>query len=88
MVAQTGYDEIAKLLADLDPARLPAFKASPLLQDRVDYLLEKNREEGLTEGEEIDMEHYLIINRLFSMAKVKARQNLKELLAHETENSH
>lgn len=86
MVAQAGYDEIAKLLAEMDPARLVAFKASPVFQERVDYLLEKNKAEGLTDEEEIEMEHYLIINRLFTMARIKARKKLNELLAHATEN--
>jgi len=86
MVAQQGYDEIAALLADMDPAKLIALKASPALQERVEELLEKNREEGLTEKEEIEMEHYLIINRLFTKAKIKARRKLNALLANEAEN--
>lgn len=86
MVAQQGYDEIAALLADMDPAKLIASKASPVLQERVDELLEKNREEGLTEKEKIEMEHYLIINRLFTKAKIKARRKLSTLLANEAEN--
>lgn len=86
MVAQTGYDEIANLLADMDPARLLAFQASPAFQKRVDFLLEKNKTTGLSDEESIEMEHYLIINRLFTIAKIKARKRLNELLAHETEN--
>jgi hypothetical protein len=86
MVAQLAYDEVAKLLADMDPARLIAFKASPAFQERVDFLLEKNKAAGLSGDEEIEMEHYLIINRLFTMAKIKARKQLSALLAHETEN--
>lgn len=86
MIAQQGYDEIAALLAEMDPAKLVSFKASPALQDRVDFLLEKNREEGLTEDERVEMEHYLIINRLFTIARIKARRKLNALLANETEN--
>lgn len=79
MVAQSGYDEIATLLADMDPAKLIAIKSSTKLQERIDFLLEKNRTEGLSEEEKIEMEHYLIINRLFMMAKIKARRNLQFL---------
>jgi hypothetical protein len=86
MVAQQGYDEIATLLADMDPAKLVSLKASPVLQERVEDLLEKNSEEGLTAEEKIEMEHYLIINRLFMKAKIKARRKLNALLANETED--
>jgi hypothetical protein len=86
MIAQQGYDEIAALLAEIDPAKLVSFKASPVLQERVEFLLEKNREEGLTEDEHVEMEHYLIINRLFTIAKIKARRKLNALLANETES--
>ncbi|MBK9338278.1 MAG: hypothetical protein IPM98_17680 [Lewinellaceae bacterium] len=86
MIAQQGYDEIAALLAEIDPAKLVSFKASSVLQERVEYLLEKNREDGLTEDERVEMEHYLIINRLFTIAKIKARRKLNALLANETES--
>ena len=86
MIAQSGYDEIATLLAEMDPAKLIAFKASPALQKRIDFLMEKSKSSGLSEEEKIEMEHYLIINRLFMMAKIKARKCLNALLAHETEN--
>lgn len=86
MVAQQGYDEIATLLADMDPAKLVSLKASSVLQERVEDLLEKNSEEGLTAEEKIEMEHYLIINRLFMKAKIKARRKLNALLANETED--
>lgn len=86
MTAQLAYDEIATLLADMDPAKLVGLKASSAFQKRVEYLLEKNREETLTPEEKVEMEHYLIINRLFSMAKIKARRKLNALLADDTEN--
>ena len=86
MVAQSGYDEIAALLAEMDPAKLVSIKATPVLQERVEDLLEKNREVGLTEEEKVEIEHYLIINRLFTLAKIKARRKLNTLLANETEN--
>lgn len=86
MVAQPGYDEIARLLAEMDPAKLVAFKASPALQKRIDFLMEKSKSSSLSEEEKIEMEHYLIINRLFMLAKTKARIRLNALLTHETEN--
>lgn len=85
MIAQQGYDEIASLLASMDPAKLISMKASPVLQKRVEELLEKNTEEGLTEEEKIEMEHYLIINRLLpdrDMQKNKPdRVDIRQILA-------
>ena len=86
MTAQMAYDEIATLLADIDPARLVAMKVSPTLQERIEFLLEKNNEHGLSPEEKIEMEHYLIINRLFTVAKTKARRKLNALLANDPEN--
>lgn len=86
MTAQLAYDEIATLLADMDPAKLVGLKASAAFQKRMEYLLEKNREANLTPDEKVEIEHYLIINRLFSMAKLKARRKLSALLADDKEN--
>ncbi|MBC7776982.1 MAG: hypothetical protein H7246_16240 [Phycisphaerae bacterium] len=80
MVAQIGYDEIASLLAEMDPAKVLAMKASAALDERVEDLIYKKREEGLTEAENIELEHYLIVNRIVTLAKIRARRNLHALL--------
>ncbi|MFN0035912.1 MAG: hypothetical protein ACKVUS_12685 [Saprospiraceae bacterium] len=80
MVAQIGYDEIASLLAEMDPAKVLAMKASSTLDERVEDLIHKKREEGLTETESIELEHYLIVNRVVALAKIRARRNLHALL--------
>lgn len=86
MVAQSGYDEIATLLADMDPAKVLAMKASTVLQSRVEVLIEKKREAQLTEAEAIELEHYLIVNRIFALAKIRARRNINAAAGHEASN--
>ncbi len=80
MVAQIGYDEIASLLAEMDPAKVLAMKASTALDERVEDLIYKKREEGLTDAENVELEHYLIVNRIIALAKIRARRNLNAIL--------
>ena len=78
MVAQSGYDEIATLLANMDPAKLLSTKASPAFQERLDVLLNKNQDGEITEDERVEVEHYVIINRLFTVATIKVFQMDKQ----------
>ncbi len=81
MVAQTGYDEIATLLADMDPAKMLSIKSPDSLRERVEFLIDKKREGTLSPEEAVELEHYLIVNRLFALAKIRARQQLSTLIA-------
>ena len=62
----------------MTPRELIALKASPARQARVSLLLEKNREEGLSEAEKVELEKILMLNRIIALAKIRA----KRLLAH------
>ena len=77
MVAyQTIYDEIAEFIASMDPLRLVQFNAPPSLQRRVDDLLERNQEGNLSAEERSELDHYLVIDHLISLAKVRAQRIL------------
>ncbi len=79
MVLQyAAYDEIADFLAAMNPVKLVQFHASDNLQKRVEELLFKNREEGLTEAERSELEHYLVIDNLISLAKIRAQKMLNQ----------
>ena len=69
-------DEIATFIAALNPEKVAAFKASDAYQERLDHLLDKQSQCGLTDGEKKELEQYLVINRIFSLAKAKAIQSL------------
>ncbi len=72
VVHRAAYDEIAEFIADMAPQKLAEYHASPSLQDRVEYLLDKNQEDGLSESERSELEHYLLIDHLISLAKIRA----------------
>jgi len=55
---------------------IAAYQASPAAQSRVERLLEKDREEGLKPEERDEMDKYLALSHLMTLAKAKARLKL------------
>jgi hypothetical protein len=66
------YDEVASFMASMNPAKVVAFKPSKKHQARLDFLLDKQKEEGLTADEKSEVEHYLMLNRIVGLAKARA----------------
>ena len=73
-----GYAGLNSLLETL--ARLPspeevlALRPAPVLQDRIEELLDKNRAGGLSVEERREWEHYEYIEHLIRLAKARAIQ--------------
>lgn len=68
-----GTAEILELLATLpSPEEILALRPSEALQTRVQELLEKNREEGLSPAEEQEWQQYEYLEHLVRIAKAKA----------------
>lgn len=80
MVAETAnvYDQIAEFMASMSPQKVIAFRASDVNQRRLDFLLDKQKTQGLSDKEKSELEHYLIINRIIGLAKARARQILMQ----------
>jgi len=55
------------------PAEIIAHRPGAELQDRVAQLLEMNREEGLTNEEEAELDGYEQVDDLMSLLKARAR---------------
>lgn len=66
--------ELAEFIAGLAPAKVASFCPSPESQNRLDFLLTKQKEKKLTDAEESEIRNYLIINRLMGLSKAYARQ--------------
>lgn len=66
------YDEVATFMATMNPAKVVAFKPSAAHQKRLDSLLDKQKEAGLTADEKSEVEHYLMLNRIIGLAKARA----------------
>ncbi|NUO03620.1 MAG: hypothetical protein HUU01_23645 [Saprospiraceae bacterium] len=71
------YDEVANFMAAMDPEKVIAFKPSQANQERLNFLLDKRKESGLTLEETSEVEHNLIINRIVGLAKARAMDILK-----------
>jgi hypothetical protein len=71
-----AYEEVAEFLAKLDPEKLLELKPSAEVQDRVEELIEKKKESGLTPDEQYELDRYLALEYLISLAKARARIHL------------
>lgn len=78
MVAQAIniYDELAELLANMDPKKVIQFHASKKAQKRLEQLLEKNKEGALNEDEKIEIERFMAVEHIVRLAKARAYQRL------------
>lgn len=78
--AQAGFNgasEVLETLAALPtPEEILALRPSADLQARINILLEKNRNEGLTPVEEREWEQYQYLEHLVRLAKAKAHAKL------------
>ena len=72
------YDSLAELMASMDPVKVLAFHAPDNIQNRVDSLLEKKREAGLTPSEQEELDHYFILEHIVRLAKSRARLRLSQ----------
>jgi hypothetical protein len=72
MTIYTAYDQLATLLATLEPGKLSALKASEELQKRFEFLVEVNKEGSLSKEEKDELDHYVVLERLVRLAKIRA----------------
>jgi hypothetical protein len=71
---QPVFDEMLYFLASgPTPAQIVAFKLSPAAHVRLEALLDKNREEGLSDAEEAELDVYEQVNHLLLLLKARAR---------------
>ena len=72
-----AYEEVANFIAELDPNKLLTLKPSPTVQARVEALIDKKKENGLVYEEQYELDRYLALEHLISLAKIHARKHLK-----------
>jgi hypothetical protein len=77
-----AVDDVLAFLAALpDPAEVMALRASPALAARVEALLAKNLDEGLTPQEVEEWGRIERLEHIVRMAKIRAQQKLDEQAA-------
>ena len=77
MTIYNAYDEIAGLLSAVDSVRLLNLKASADTQKRLEVLIEKSKDNILSKSEKDELDHYIVMERLIRLAKIRARANQK-----------
>ncbi len=78
MIASTAVDEIIEFIAGENPKRVLEFKASQATRKRVFSLIEKSKAGQLSEEEQSELDHYLMLEHLLRLAKIKAYQILHQ----------
>jgi hypothetical protein len=76
MTAIPAYDEVAVLLAQLDPYKIINLKPSQSSCERLSVLLEKNQNSSLNHDENYELDRLLALDHLIALAKVHARIQL------------
>jgi hypothetical protein len=69
----SGLNDVLETLASLPtPEEILALRPSPALQERIEELLEKNQQGGLSPEEQRDWEQYQYVEHLVRLAKARA----------------
>jgi hypothetical protein len=72
MVVYNAYDQIAELIAELNPAKVMALKANEELQMRFEDLVSKSKESSLDNREKDELDHYIVLERFIRLAKIRS----------------
>jgi hypothetical protein len=72
MVILSVYDQIADLLASLEPAKILALKSSEEAQTRFTELIEKHHNDRLNDTEKDELDHFVVLVRLIRLAKLRS----------------
>lgn len=72
------YDGLAELMASLDPQKILAYHAPSDMQLRLEELLEKKQDDGLSLDEAEELEHFFILEHIVRLAKSRARLRLAQ----------
>ncbi len=71
-----AIEDFAEFISKLAPRKVLDYKASAKAQERVNFLLEKNRNNGLSAEEQQEMEYHMMIEHIVRLAKTRALQRL------------
>jgi hypothetical protein len=72
MTIYSVYDQVAELLAKLDPTKVMALKASSEMNERFENLAQKYKNEQISVKEKDELDHYIVLERLMRLAKIRA----------------
>jgi hypothetical protein len=70
-----AHDQIADLMADSMPLQILGFKFSQSIQMRIEVLVEKKKENRISDQEKEELDKYLTYDLLIGLAKARAFKN-------------
>lgn len=73
MTIYSMYDQVADLMASLAPEKVLKLKASAEMQARFEMLVDKSKDGQLTHQEKDELDHYVVLERLMRLAKIRAQ---------------
>jgi hypothetical protein len=73
-----AYEEVADFIAALDPSKLLELKPSKAVQSRVNELINEKSNSGLSSENQYELDRYLALEHLISLAKIRARRYLNK----------
>ncbi len=72
MALSKVYHEIVDFFAQIDPRQILAFRPSAEAQHRLEDLLYREKNEGLSAEEKTELDNYMVLEHLMRLAKAKA----------------
>jgi hypothetical protein len=77
MSALKAYDEVIDFIAATNPSKVLAFRPSEATRQRVADLIDREKTTGLSPEEKAELDHYMWLEHVMRMAKIRARQLLQ-----------
>lgn len=72
MTVYNVYDQLAGLIAKLNPTQVQSLKATPEMQERLEWLIEKSKNNELDKREKDELDHFIVLERLIRLAKLRS----------------
>jgi len=73
MTVAEAYSEVAERLAKVNPLEISNLPSLESMSERVEELVYKKKDGEITEDESVELERYLSLDLLISLAKAKAK---------------
>jgi len=74
MQALKAYEEVAELIASVNPAKVLAFRPSEETKKRVSELIDREKNAEISSEEKSELDYYMKLEHLMRMAKILAQK--------------
>lgn len=68
------HNQVAEMIALIEPEKILALRASVELQNRFDFLVDKYKKSEIDQQEKDELDHFIVLERLFRLAKIRAEK--------------